>query len=364
LLALRLIRNLRGIAAVPAVLSKALSVACFILALAAFVPAATAAPPKNKPDFTRYVLTKIKARLPGAELKIEQPLGLKVRYASGGVGRISMLRIWEFCTANDAASCENAIGYFVAGLDEPPPRKDALDRSLLRAGVRTAEILADYQRSMGEGSDRELVSEPLAGDLRIACFLDRPTSLSLVVNADLATLGLSKEEAIALGIRNTVATLKPLTEALMGTPGDAWGHSDGDDYESGRILVHDAPELVNLSAAWGGRLIIAVPGTHTLLYADGRRPDALPALREAVREEMRHSQRPISSTLLLWTKTGWEVIPPLRVTIPPAPAADSTARRSRVAECGRPGRRRGRRRLRRASLPPFAGDRALSRLPS
>ena len=95
--------------AVRILLPNVLSVACFVLALAAFVPAATAAPPKNKPDFTRYVLAKIKGRLPGAELMIEQPLGLSVRYANGGVGRISMLRIWEFCAANDLCYNEESF---------------------------------------------------------------------------------------------------------------------------------------------------------------------------------------------------------------------------------------------------------------
>jgi hypothetical protein len=330
-----------------------------VLALALLSPLLPAqAAPTDATGFTEYVLAKLIVAMPGARFKIRQPLVIDVYHPDGGAGTASPDRVWQYCGVNSEAACEQAIGYWIAGIKVSPLEHPKADRSMVRAVVRTAAVLADYAVQLR----RPIVMAPLAGDLRIACVLDRPESLSYLGEPDLQALGLSHDEAIALGIRNVAATLKPLRNSLRGDPDDPWGHSDGDDYESGRILLHD--DLAELSQAWGDRLIVAVPGTHTVLYADGRRPDALTKIRAAVKEQMTHSERAISATLLLWTKTGWEVIPPQRVTIPPARAAGSTARRSRVSECGRPGRRRGRRRRHRASPPPCAGDRALSRPPS
>jgi hypothetical protein len=237
-----------------------------------------------------------------------------------------------------------------------------MDRSMVRAVVRTIADIADIQREIGSEPEAKIVTAPFAGDLRIACVIARPTTMRFLKQIDLADLGLTPDEAIALGIRNVAADLKPLPEVMMGVPGEATARSDGDDYESGRVMLHD--DLAELSGSWGDRLVVAVPGTHVVLYADGRRKDAIPAMRGAIREIMTRAERPISATLFHWTKTGWEVIPPQRLTIPPARTAGSTARRRRASGCGPPGRRRGRRRPRRASRPPCGAGRAISRPPS
>jgi len=331
----------------------------FIAAVVTSGPgSARAAPPTDAAGFTEYIVAKLMAAMPGARFTIREPLVIVVYHADGGAATTSPDRVWRYCAVNSEAACEQAIGYWISAIKVSPLANRKSDRSMIRAVVRTAAVLAGYEVTLR----RPIVMAPLAGDLRIACVIDKPTSLSYLGEPDLQELGLSHDEAIALGIRNVAADLKPLRDVMMGDPDDPWGHSDGDDYESGRILLHE--DLAELSQAWGDRLIIAVPGTHTVLYADGRRPDALAKMRDAVKEQMTHSERAISSTLLLWTKTGWEVIPPMRVTIPPTPAAGSTARRSRVSECGPPGRQRGRRRRRRASPRPSAEDPALSRPPS
>jgi uncharacterized protein YtpQ (UPF0354 family) len=343
----------------PRIRCRSFLLAGLALAAVAFVPALVrAAAPRDQARFTEYVVAKLRAAMPGAKFTIREPLVIGVYDPDTGTATASPERVWRYCSVNSEAACEQAIGYWIAGIKAPPVEDRKVDRSKIRAVVRTAKVLADYAVQLR----RPIVMAPLAGDLRIACVIDLPTNLSYLGEPDLKELGLSQEEAIALGIRNVAANLKSLSDVLMGDPAAPWGHSDGDDYESGRILLHE--DLAELSQAWGDRLIIAIPGTHTVLYADGRRPDALAKMRDAVKVEMTHSERAISSTLLLWTKTGWEVIPPMRVTIPPVPAAGSTARRSRVSESGPPGRRRGRRRRRHALPRPCAGDRALSRPPS
>jgi uncharacterized protein YtpQ (UPF0354 family) len=339
-------------------LARRSSTGLILVLLALLSTPLRAAPPTDAAAFTRHVLARLSASAPATKFAIREPLLIDVVFPNGEIAQASLDRVWGYCAANTEAACELAIGYWIDAIKPLPSPTGPTDRASIRVVVRTASVLAGYELQM----HRPLVIAALAGDLRIACVIDTPTNLSYLGEPDLKKFGLTHDEAIALGIRNVAATLRPLPEIMRGDPADPWAHSDGDDYESGRILLHDS--LAELSAAWGGRLIVAVPGTRTLLYADGRHKDALPALRKAVQDVMTHSERPISATLLLWTKTGWEVIPPTRVTIPPAPAAGSTARRSRVSECGPPGRRRGRRRRRRASPPPCAGDRATSLLRS
>jgi hypothetical protein len=295
--------------------------AAFLLGIQAFLSVPLrAAPPTDEAGFTEYVIAKLSVELPSAKFTTRQPLFIEILFDDGGASQASLDRVWRYCAANATSDCERAIGYVVAGITPPPRGRLAVDRSMVRAVVRTADTLASYEISLRT----PLVTAPFAGDLRIACIIDRPTNLSYMTEVDLKDLGLTRAGAIALGIQNVAANLKPLQDVLMGDPADAWGHSDGDDYESGRILLHSG--LAELSGAWGDRLIVAVPGTHTVLYADGRRADAIPAMRKAVREEMGHAERSISATLFLWTQTGWEVIPPQRLTIPPARSGGSTER--------------------------------------
>jgi hypothetical protein len=304
---------------------------CLTLAISVVLPAPVhAAVPTDEIGFTKYILGKLTVALPSAKFQIVKPLIIDIHFDTGAIAHAWLRRVWDFCASNSEPDCERAIGYMVAGVTPPSPQAEKVDHSMLRAVVRTEDWLANSQHSAGSKPGAKLVSAPFVGDLRILCAVDRPTSIGYLNEGDLAELGLSPDDAIALGIRNIAAGLQPLSEALKGTPGEATGNTYGDDYESSRILLHDDPELVGLSHAWGDRLIVAVPGTHAVLYADGRRKDALPAMHAAVQEEMARSERSISDTLLLWTKAGWEVIPPLRLTIPPAPAAGSTAPRRRV----------------------------------
>ncbi|MDB5411411.1 MAG: hypothetical protein JWL84_6323 [Rhodospirillales bacterium] len=287
---------------------------------------ASAAPPPGAEGFTDYFLTKLSGTMPTAMLKILGPLTIEIRYGNGAIGTTHLNRVWQFCAANAPPDCEQAVDRLVGQVSVEPQPHRMLDPSTVRVAVRTLEMVRNSQRVAGTEIGAKIVAAPPAGDLQIVCMLDQPTTIRYMLEADLAELGLTKDEAIALGTKNLAANLKPLFEVLMNTPGEATADATGDDYESGRVVLHDDPDLVRLSHDWGDRLIVAVPGTHTMLFADGRRINALPAMRAAVREEMTQAERPISATLLLWTKTGWEVIPPQRVTIPPLQNGASTER--------------------------------------
>jgi hypothetical protein len=236
--------------------------------------------------------------------------------------RFFLARTYEFCAANPAR-CDRAIDRLVSQVAALPTDEPTLDLAMIRAVVRTAASIADAQLDLAEGAAR-IVAVPLAGDLSIVPVAAEKTSMILLNEADLADLGLTADAAIALGIQNVAALLKPLPEVMMGVPGKAVARSDGDDFESSRILLHD--DLAELSEAWHGRLIVAVPSSDTMLYGNGSRPEAIPMMRAAIGELMAGAQRPVSATLLLWTRTGWDVVPPLRQTLPPGRDQGSQAR--------------------------------------
>jgi len=266
-----------------------------------------AAPPKDETGFTAYLLRKLAAGMPTAKLRVEAPLVIEIRYDSGALGHVLLKAIWQFCATSKVSDCEHNVDRVVAETISAPPSDPTSAVAAVRAVLRTVASIEYYQRNVASPGEM-LVTAPFAGDLRILCVIDQPTTLSYLTLAGLKRLRLSADEAIALGIRNVAATLRPLPEVMMGTPVEAFGYSVGDDYESGRVMLHD--DLAELSGAWEDKLIVAVPETHLVLYADGRRPDAIPAMRAAVREGMARADRPISATLFHWTKTGWEVIPP------------------------------------------------------
>jgi uncharacterized protein YtpQ (UPF0354 family) len=145
-----------------------------------------------------------------------------------------------------------------------------------------------------------------AGDLWLVCVADLPSSVRVLNRGDLEKLGLSKDEAIALGRQNVSASLRPLNAVTQPLPPQGFGYIEDNEYESSRILLHG--EWAELAATMKGDLIVAVPGDRLTVYGDSGRPQAVPAMAAFARYALDRMQRPISATLFRWTPSGWEPV--------------------------------------------------------
>ena len=79
-------------------------------------------------------------------------------------------------------------------------------------------------------------------------------------------------------------------------------------YLLSRTLVPSLARLL-MAKAHGGTLIVAAPAKDVLLYSGDDKPEALDALRTLSADVMRRAPGALSSALLRWTPSGWQIVP-------------------------------------------------------
>lgn len=252
--------------------------------------------PKGQRAFTEHVAEQLRRDLRGTQVTVKGPLTLTV-----GPLQANLDRIFTFCSAN-ATGCPREISTYVKGVAQTyrdrlaPPSK-----AQVRIIVRTRAYVE------GAVSNKiELQARDLAGELVMLPASDMPRTIKPLVVRDNEELGLSAEEVFKLGVANLRKHLKPLMQiASVVQPGQI-GHLTGDVYHSSRLVIHDS--WAPLVRAQGGKLIVAVPATDTLLYIADDNPPAIDALRTLARAVSQRVPNPLSIDLFRWTPGGWEVV--------------------------------------------------------
>lgn len=185
----------------------------------------------------------------------------------------------------------------------------ALARSDLRVIVRSAGYVAALRAQAGMHRKLELIARPLAGELWVICVIDLPNQINMLTDSDMGKLGLSRDEAIAVGTRNVAAELPPGSAIIFPPPSrDAISNITGHFYESSRLLMHE--DWAALSQEMNGRLVVSVPLPETVLYIEGKDRADLDALRRVAEATAKDDPRKISTQLFRWVPEGWEVVNP------------------------------------------------------
>lgn len=275
--------------------------------LAAIPFSAQAQRVRSKAEFTVDVAGLLEKANPGAAVAILGPLTLRLTVPGGSSDTISLDRIWSFCRAN-GENCPALVASFVEDLTAGQQEADRpIERSMLRVVVRSRRYVEANDRPYAAEPDMLLAARPLAGDLWMLCVADRTRTTTGLRRRDLAKLGLSLDEALALGIQNLAADLPPLSLRWHAVATRELGVIEGEGYyEASRILMH--ADWAALAEEMHGHLIVAVPGTDAVFYASDDDPDAVAVLADTAEHFMPRQQRPISATVLKWKPTGWEAV--------------------------------------------------------
>jgi hypothetical protein len=276
-----------------------------LVALAAAPAAAQSL--RSKGEFTDGVARQFEKANPGATVSVLGPLTLKLATPGRSPNTIALERIWRFCRAN-RENCPALVASFVEDLSAGQHEADQpIERRMLRVVVRSQQYIEAGNRPFGDDPQAALVARPLAGDLWMLCVADKPHTTTAIRLRDIAKLGLSSDEAMELGIKNLAGELPPLSKRWHGVPKRELGIIRGEGYyEASRILLHD--DWATLAQEMKGHLIVAVPGTDDVFYANDEDPDAVAVLADTAAHFMPQQERPISATVLKWTPTGWEVV--------------------------------------------------------
>lgn len=263
------------------------------------------AAPSSDEAFTREILRKLQMAVPTHHFEYRKPLELCDTTPGGkSLGNIYLDRVSQFAHSNpDVADLAiddyvSKIGQAIADRERPISRED------LRLAVRNHSVIQRSLAALGAGS-KAAYPRSLAGDLDIVPVIDSPASIRYLGQRDLATLELSQQQAEAIAMRNMRLLQKPLADITKTPPRNGIGIIN-EEYAASRLIWPE--DWANLAKSAGGNLVVMAPTYDTVIYGAGTTAIQVDALRSLGLNIAKHSQVPLSATVLRLTHEGWEVV--------------------------------------------------------
>jgi len=256
--------------------------------------------PSDESGFTERVAGLLRKEVGDAPVVVASPLTIRV-----GELQANLDRIFAFCKRN-ADKCEPEVDRYVKATAQvlrerlAPPTREAV-----RVVLRSEQYVQAAQSSVG-GSEAEIQPRQFVGGLVALPVLDSPRALRMLGPKDNEQLGLSAQEVYELGRSNLARELKPLMDVAKAAGRGQIGRLVGDSFHPSRLLFVDS--WAPLAQAQGGTLIVAVPATDAVLYIGEDSALAIDALRALVMDVMARAPNRLSSVLLRWRESGWEVV--------------------------------------------------------
>jgi uncharacterized protein YtpQ (UPF0354 family) len=286
--------------------------ACAALLLFALLPVLAHARekpiPKDIDKFTTFVAERMAEAMPELKVSITGPLSVGIVVA-GEPSTVRLNAIWDFCE-RDRRRCREQIEDYVTTTSSMLREAGEIEQirpSDIRLVVRGPAYIEDLKNVAAGRPDFVGVFRPVAGDLWLICVADRPHGVQPLRQSDLAKLGLTEDQTIALGLKNLAAALPALAaDTHVMKPGLTF--AAGDFYESSRMLLHDS--WAEMSRAMGGHLVVAVPETDVIIYGNGGGNGDRLVLSAFAQTMAEKAPKPISVSLFEWTPDGWQVVTP------------------------------------------------------
>jgi hypothetical protein len=262
-------------------------------------------------DLAARTAAELKQLLPGYDITETDPLTLKL-HKSGAQGsqdmQINLDRIRQFCLENPDR-CDGELADFatkVAAVVKEGEAQANPTPSMLRVIVRTVGYANELNNEISPQSNR-VVDAPIAANLVAMCAFDTANAVRPVLASDLKALGLTDAAAMAACRANSAIELPPPLSQMTPLEPHMLGVLKVGYYTSSEFAFPERWAAVNQKL--GGKLIVCVPGNDVVLYARGDNADDVDALRQYAVQAARTSDRPISTDVYRWTKTGWEIVP-------------------------------------------------------
>lgn len=279
--------------------------AAFLLAATALFWAVPAAARESEEAFTARMAQRLRAALPGREVRITGQLEISVAQREGEPAQIFVGRIWNFCRTAEAAECEASATRLIETVARISTETvTPITRAQLRVAVRARAYCTELARLGRDATEAQRVmTREMPPDLCAVLMVDYPDRIRGLPAGDLVPLGLTAEAAWQLAESQTIAAL-PQPSAL--------GQLD-----RGMIAVTDfdyIPSLLLNREGWRtlaaahGELLVAVPSNSMMIVALAASVPDLAGFRRATREAFDTAERQISDSVYRWTEQGWVVV--------------------------------------------------------
>lgn len=258
--------------------------------------------PREEGAFTDFVAKALRKEVGDEAVVIKGPLTL-------GLGELqaNLDRIYKFCGSNTSGCTSEVERYVKAAAQVHRERNAPPTKEAVRVVIRTSQYAQAANSSAGGPGPMELMPRPFVDGLVALPVLDSPRAIKMLGPKDSAKLGLSEQEAYDLGLANLRRELKPLMAIAKVARAGQIGQLVGDSFNPSRLLLVDT--WAPLAKEQGGVLIAAIPATDAVFYVGEDTPVALDALRALVKNVMSRAPNRLSSVLLRWSESGWQVLP-------------------------------------------------------
>jgi hypothetical protein len=236
---------------------------------------------------------------PTFEVEAVEPLVLNLRTPSRRL-QLSVQRVWRYCEGNPR-DCERATReYLRVTVDYTALQFGAPALAQLRAAVREAAYVESLRQQVPD-----LLTEPLVADLWVVSVRDTPAVALPLSAAQLGDWQIDIAHAQGLARRNVAEALGGLDRQVRALPEQGIGYIQTGNYYVSSYLL-DVASWEPVAARMRGRLVVAAPARDLILYADSASPNLDRVLGPLLENLMQRSQVPLSTTVLVWTATGWE----------------------------------------------------------
>jgi len=172
-------------------------------------------------------------------------------------------------------------------------------RARLRAVIRDQSFLDHLSAPVRETT----ISEPFYGHMVILYLVDDRGAARGAQASDLAESGVTREALRAVVEWNLSQVLKEPLSCTSHALSEPAHHGY---YESSRLLLDK--QWADL-AAQAGSVVVAAPSNDTLWVACNPSPEVLQKLAVVVQNTYPRAARPVSPSLLTWSKDGWRELP-------------------------------------------------------
>jgi uncharacterized protein YtpQ (UPF0354 family) len=160
-----------------------------------------------------------------------------------------------------------------------------------------------FLEHLPEAERATTINEPFSGRMVILYMVDDRGASRGAQTADLADSGVTRESLRFVAEWNLTSELRDPVSCASHAVGEPAHHGY---YESSRLLLDKQwAEL----AAQAGTVVVAVPSNDTLFVACNPTAEVLHKLSVLVQNTYPHSPRPVSPSLLSWSKDGWRELP-------------------------------------------------------
>ncbi len=185
----------------------------------------------------------------------------------------------------------------------PTASPDGPNQKIARARLRAVIRDQSFLDHLPESVRATAMTEPFSARMVIWYMVDEGGAARDAQASDLAASGVTREALRAVVEWNLTSVLGAQVTCTSHSVSEP---SHGRYYESSRLLLDK--QWADL-AAQVGTVVVAAPSNDTLFVACNPTPEILHKLAVIVQNTYPRAQRPVSPSLLTWSKDGWRELP-------------------------------------------------------